>query len=266
MNQIYVNIVLLFFLALSSLLFLRAKPGKDIVFSLSLGFATLAAVVAAIMNNYPAWHTGFAATIWASIAITLVFFVLLVVIDKEAWRLSFLLSPYLFLLGLFALFGQSAPDRAIMGGDLPPSLFLHIIAAVLTYSLCTLAALAALAAFIKEGALKKKKIGGMAGLFPAVSESESLYIRLLFGGEIVLGLGLLSGILVRFLTYGDLLRFDHKTLLSILAFIVIAGILAAHHWVGIRGRLAARVMLLGYLLLTLAYPGVKFVTGVLLGK
>jgi ABC-type uncharacterized transport system permease subunit len=46
---------------------------------------------------------------------------------------------------------------------------------------------------------------------------------------------------------------------------VIAALLAAHYRTGIRGRRAARYMLLGYLLLTLAYPGVKFVTDVLIG-
>jgi ABC-type uncharacterized transport system permease subunit len=40
--------------------------------------------------------------------------------------------------------------------------------------------------------------------------------------------------------------------------------LAAHFWIGIRGRRAARIVLLAYLLITLAYPGVKFVTDVVL--
>jgi ABC-type uncharacterized transport system permease subunit len=38
----------------------------------------------------------------------------------------------------------------------------------------------------------------------------------------------------------------------------------AHQRVGLRGRRAARVALFAWLLLTLAYPGVKFVTSVLL--
>jgi ABC-type uncharacterized transport system permease subunit len=37
-----------------------------------------------------------------------------------------------------------------------------------------------------------------------------------------------------------------------------------HYRSGLRGRRAARVVLVAYLLLTLAYPGVKFVTDVLL--
>jgi ABC-type uncharacterized transport system permease subunit len=41
-------------------------------------------------------------------------------------------------------------------------------------------------------------------------------------------------------------------------------LLVAHYRSGMRGRRAARVVLLAYLLLTLGYPGVKFVTDVLM--
>jgi ABC-type uncharacterized transport system permease subunit len=64
---------------------------------------------------------------------------------------------------------------------------------------------------------------------------------------------------------GRLLVFDHKTTLSIAAFIAIGVLLAAHRFTGVRGQQAARGILLAYLLLTLAYPGVKFVTDVLIG-
>jgi ABC-type uncharacterized transport system permease subunit len=61
-----------------------------------------------------------------------------------------------------------------------------------------------------------------------------------------------------------LLVFDHKTVLTITAFVVIGGLLAAHYKTGLRGRQAARIVLLAYLLLTLGYPGVKFITDVVL--
>ena len=67
-----------------------------------------------------------------------------------------------------------------------------------------------------------------------------------------------------YLTSGRLLALDHKIAFSILAFLVIGGLLVAHRHAGIRGRRAAHFILLGYLLLSLAYPGVKFVTDVLL--
>ena len=61
-----------------------------------------------------------------------------------------------------------------------------------------------------------------------------------------------------------MLAFDHKTVLSLLAFAVIGLLLFVHYRIGLRGRRAARLVLLAYLLLTLAYPGVKFVADVLI--
>ena len=53
-------------------------------------------------------------------------------------------------------------------------------------------------------------------------------------------------------------------MLSFLTFLVIVVLLFAHGRTGLRGRRASRLILLAYLLLTLAYPGVKFVTDVLM--
>src|SRR3546814_14961247 len=59
---------------------------------------------------------------------------------------------------------------------------------------------------------------------------------------------------------------SHKTLLAVLAFVVIAVLLLLHYRSGLRGRRAARIVLVAYLLLPLAYPRVKFVTDVLLAS
>ena len=82
--------------------------------------------------------------------------------------------------------------------------------------------------------------------------------------EIILGLGIATGISELYVTSGDLFTFNHKTLLSVLAFLVIGLLLLLQYRSGLRGRRAARIVLVAYLLLTLAYPGVKFVTDILL--
>ncbi len=64
---------------------------------------------------------------------------------------------------------------------------------------------------------------------------------------------------------GSLLVLDHKTILSLASFAVVAVVLALHAWSDLRGRRAARAVLVVYLLLTLAYPGVKAVHSLLLG-
>jgi ABC-type uncharacterized transport system permease subunit len=104
----------------------------------------------------------------------------------------------------------------------------------------------------------------LAALLPSVADAERLQIQLLGISGIVLGLGLLTGAATQYVENGDLMEFNHKTVLALAAFVVIVLLLAVHHRTGVRGRRATRFVLLAYLLLTLAYPGVKFVTDVIL--
>ena len=90
-------------------------------------------------------------------------------------------------------------------------------------------------------------------------------VRVLIISEIVLGTGLISGVALSFLTDGALLTFDHKTILTVAAFFWIGILLIIHFYSGVKGRKAARWVLVAYLLLTLGYPGVKFVKDVLIG-
>ena len=77
--------------------------------------------------------------------------------------------------------------------------------------------------------------------------------------EIVLGIGIIFGIAAEYTTTGAFFQITHKSLFSIAAFAVIGGLLILHLWTGLRGRLAARIGLSAYLLVSLGYPGVKFV-------
>ncbi len=77
-------------------------------------------------------------------------------------------------------------------------------------------------------------------------------------------LGVCTGMATEHFDRGVLLKLDHKTLLSLLTVALVIGLLVAHHRSGLRGRRAARLVLLAYVLLSLAYLGVKFVTDVLI--
>jgi ABC-type uncharacterized transport system permease subunit len=140
----------------------------------------------------------------------------------------------------------------------------HVVVSVVTYGLLTLAAIAGLAVFLQERALKRRRPSGFTALLPSMADAEVLQIKLLGASAIVLGLGLLTGAATQYVENGDLVQFNHKTIFAITAFVVIVLLLAVHHRTGVRGRQAARFVLLAYLLLILAYPGVKFVTDVIL--
>jgi ABC-type uncharacterized transport system permease subunit len=84
------------------------------------------------------------------------------------------------------------------------------------------------------------------------------------GAAVVLALGIVTGMAELYVTSGSLLVFNHKVLLSLLGFAATAGLLVLHQGIGLRGRKAARLVLLAFLLLALGYPGVKFVTDVII--
>jgi ABC-type uncharacterized transport system permease subunit len=142
----------------------------------------------------------------------------------------------------------------------------HVRLAVGSYGMLTVAAIAGFAVLLQEGALKRHNPQGWTSrTLPPLAEAEALQTRLLIWAAVLMGAAMASGAANEFLETGHLLAFNHKILLSFLAFALIVGLLILHHRTGFRGRRAARLLLAGYLLLTLAYPGVKFVRDVLIG-
>lgn len=211
------------------------------------------------------WRADFAVALWLSISASLVCFLAVCVVNGKARALAPLLLPYLFLLGLAATMFQTR-DFGVSASVAPSAwVVVHIICSVATYALVTLAAVAGLSVFISERALKRKVTNRLTESLPAVMDAERLQVGLLIASICILVIGLLSGVVLELEETGRVLVADHKTILSIGAFVLIAGILLAHGKSGIRGRAAARIVLLAYLLLTLAYLGVKFVTDVLMG-
>lgn len=252
-------------LAPAALLPYRRRPGRDMLFWLLLAVAVAGPLLWVWVTFLPGWRTGLAAALWATVTTTLVLFVLAAVVTRDGWRLAALLLPYLFVLGVLATIWQDQPERPLETAAPAPWIQLHIVFSVITYAVLTLAAVAGLAGFLQDRALKTKRSNMLVGRMPSIADAEMLQVRLLGICAAVMGLGLLTGMTIQYFNSGDLLIFDHKTLFSLATFAVIVGLLAAHWRSGVRGRRAARMVLLAYLLLTLAYPGVKFVTNVLIG-
>lgn len=210
------------------------------------------------------WSSGLSEALWVTVLVAAVLFALLSAVSKQGWRLAGLLFPYLILLGLIATIWDHAraADRvfAMPGGWI----LVHILVSVVTYGLLTLAAIAGLAVLLRERSMRLKRRGLLADLLPSVADSERLQVRLLVASEVVLGIDVLIGMGIQFAESGRPLVADHKTLLTLGGFILIGILLFTHYRTGLRGQRAARLFLVGYLLVTLGYPGVKFVRDVLL--
>ena len=97
---------------------------------------------------------------------------------------------------------------------------------------------------------------------------ERLTFRFATAGFVLLSATLLAGVLFGETLYGSghVLRWDHKTVFSILSWVVFAWLLLARARFGWRGRKAVRVLYTGSILLLLGYVGSRFVLEVILGR
>lgn len=248
----------------ATLLALRRSDGRDAGFWLLLAVAVAGPTVWVLAQFSDTWRTGFSTALWLTVAASMGVFALVAAVAREAWKLTPLLLPYLFLIGAVATIWQQVPGRPIAEGAPAVWLNLHIAVSVLTYALLTVAAIAGLGVLLSERALKRKRPTALTRRLPSVADSERLQVGLLAVSELVLALGLLSGMATLYVETGAIFVASHKAIFAVLAFVVIGLLLAAHYFTGVRGRRGARFVLVAYLCLTLGYPGVKFVTDVLM--
>ena len=241
------------------------RPRRDALLLLLVAVAAAGPASWAVALMAGGWRTGLAPALWVSIAATASEFLILALVTRDGWRLAPLVLPYLLLLGVLALLVDTAAAQALSGTTPAAWLDLHILVSVATYGLVGLAAMAGLAVLVQDRGLKLRQGGGRAAeLLPALASGERLEIGLLTAAEIVLGIGILTGLAAEWFMTDEPTGLGHKRVFAILAFLVIGGVLAAHRFTGLRGRRAARLALLAWLLLTLAYPGVKLVTDLIL--
>lgn len=243
----------------------RRTAERDVTFWAALGVAIAGPLAWVYVRQSEAWHTDISTALWLTVVTCVLLLGIIALSTRQGWKLSTLLFPYLVLLALLAFVWGQAPDRPLRGAVPLAWIASHIVVSVITYGLVTLAAVAALAAAFQERALKAKHPTGLTRRLPSLADSETLLVRLLVACEIILVLGVLTGMASSFQATGILLVMDHKTIFAFAVLFLIAGLLFAHFRSGVRGRAVARAVLLAYLLLTLGYPGVKFVNDILLG-
>ncbi|MBT4889271.1 MAG: cytochrome c biogenesis protein CcsA [Rhodospirillales bacterium] len=249
---------------------LAGKTERTPAFWGTLALAVAGPVIWLVIHSNGAWRSDFSSAIWVTVVFTLVCYSAVAVLSRQGWQLASIVMPYMALLALIAAIWENAGTGSAAGAGgsntiSNPWVIFHVMISVITYAVVTLAACAALAGFLRERALKNKQSTPLTQRLPSMSDCDELQLKLLGFGELVLGLGLITGMAATFTKDGSLLHIDHKSILAMLAFAVIGILLIVHRKSGVRGRQAARMILAGYLLLTLAYPGVKFVTDVLIG-
>jgi ABC-type uncharacterized transport system permease subunit len=142
----------------------------------------------------------------------------------------------------------------------------HLLIALLAYSLFTIASLHVLLMALLERRLHDGALPAMLQRMPPLLTLEAMLFRIIWAGFILLTLTLASGVVFSEELFGKAARFNHKTVFGVLAWLIFAALLCGRHLYGWRGRVAVRWTLAGFLVLVLAYIGSKFVLEVLLGR
>lgn len=154
------------------------------------------------------------------------------------------------------------PQHEMIDLSAIPGLKFHILFSIISYSLLSIAAAQALLVAFQDYHLRKHHLRTVMGIFPSLETMESLLFQMISLGLILLSISLISG--GWFISDIFAQHLVHKTVLSIMAWLLFAILLWGRWKFGWRGRKAIRWTLAGLILLMLAYFGSKTVMELIL--
>lgn len=166
--------------------------------------------------------------------------------------------------GVCALIALALPAGDAAVDQLTWPLQLHILLSMLSYGLLTLGAVQAVVLALQHRQLRRRPPGALMGALPALETMERLLFRFIAAGLCILTLAIITGAL--FIDNLFAQHLAHKTILSLLAWVVFAVLLWGRRVYGWRSRMAVRGALSGYGVLILAYFGSKMVLEMILGE
>jgi ABC-type uncharacterized transport system permease subunit len=135
----------------------------------------------------------------------------------------------------------------------------HLLLSLLAYATLTLAAIHALMHLQLDSALKKKQLSPSMQAMPSLFEIETHLFAQVRWATWLLALGILTGLSWQWVEFQHFALLNHKVLLALFAFGVLALLLAKHKKAGWHGRRSSHMVLSAYVLLLLAYFGVKLI-------
>jgi len=141
---------------------------------------------------------------------------------------------------------------------------LHVTVALIAFGVLSIAAALAILLAIQERALRHRQFGRWLRALPPLTLTETLLFRLISAGFVLLTLTLLTGVLFVDNLFGQHLA--HKTVLSIVAWLMFGVLLYGRWRHGWRGARAVNLTLIGMAALVLAFFGSKAVLELVLHR
>lgn len=244
------------YLISSLLIYLEIKNNQSRHYSLYVAWLAVVLHFSYHAHNlFQLGHISFSFFHTASIVSLLVALMLLVAsFSKPVENLGLALFP---LAAIMVAGSMLFPDAQHHLKSQDWKMHIHIFSSIIAFSLLNIAAFQALLLAFQDHQLKKHQPKWFVLSLPPLQTMESLLFQMIATGLAFLTVSLVSG----FLFVEDLFaqHLGHKTILSILAWIIFSGLLAGRSLYGWRGQTAIRWTLLGFAALLLAYFGSKLV-------
>ncbi|MBT8420979.1 MAG: cytochrome c biogenesis protein CcsA [Gammaproteobacteria bacterium] len=156
------------------------------------------------------------------------------------------------------------PSEHMLSESVALGVEIHVVLSILAASVLSVAAIQSVFLAFQERSLRRKRLTRILQVLPPLQVQESVFFQLIGVGFFLLSLSLASG--MAFIEDMFAQHLAHKTLLSLLAWVVFAVLLWGRWRFGWRGRRAVRWSLTGFTVLMLAYFGSKMVLEIILGR
>jgi len=156
------------------------------------------------------------------------------------------------------------PHSGLPLGQVSFGIAVHMVSSVLAFGLLSIAGVYALFVFLIDHFLRRHHLNPLLRSLPPLEMLEDLLFKTIAAGFTLLTVSLLSGLM--FINDIFAQHLVHKTILSIMAWVVFGVMLWGRWRYGWRGSLAVRLTLAGIILLVLSYFGSKLVLEMILGK
>ncbi len=258
---IIIYLVTTFLLARRLLQPTKEHPGRNAIITLGLVAVGLhGADLYTILPTHEGINLGFFN------ALSLIFWLISLVLLLSAYRrpVETLCVPFLPLAAISILLAITFASQRTLLVSTAWQLQAHIIFSIFAYSILTIAIVQATLLAIQDRRLRTHRPGGLIRVLPPLQDMESFLFQLIAIGFVLLSISLLTGTL--FIEDMFARHLAHKTVLSIIAWVIFLVLLWGRYRLGWRGKTAIRWTLGGFLTLMLAYLGSKLVLELVLQR
>lgn len=249
--------------AVAALLRRRREPGYGILVPVSVGVLAHTASLGAVCVVYGGWPVGAASESFSFISWSLA---LLAVLVAARYRSPVLLGfalPLAALTAALALALQEDVAALTTLAAVPRGawLWVHIVLSLIAVAALMVSALAGLAYLLQEGQLKSRRPGFLSSRLPSLETCDRAGHQALSVGFALLTAGFLAGVFGVWSRLGPDWTWDLTQALAVAAWALYLAVLYWRWTVGLRGRRAAWLAIVGSLSVTAILVGVVVLSG-----